>query len=330
VLLERTSAALVLETANLRSDPGRVTASLARLLSHLARQTVSLTALESVVVVHEGFDAPARAALDRAAGRAITWLEVAPGTDYYEAKNLGFDATRAAIVAFGDADCWPSDDWLERLLEPFADHAVEVAAGRTTYRPGVLGLAATSVDFLYHPSPHGTGTTANFYANNVAFRRETFATRRFAARDDIYRGQCQLLGMRLAQDGVAVRFVPAARTVHRFPDGWADFLALRLHRGADCRAVSPRLVRQFRPHLAPITRSATLTSLAVLAGRTAVSLRSLDALDMPAGPARRACAALAMLGITALDAAGAVFSRRRAGAVRSSLGYHDDGDHLGR
>ena len=47
-------------------------------------------------------------------------LDQPEGTGYYEAKNRGFDATTADVVAFGDGDCWPDPAWLETLLAPFA------------------------------------------------------------------------------------------------------------------------------------------------------------------------------------------------------------------
>ncbi len=127
------------------------------------------------------------------------------------------------MVVFGDADCWPDPAWLDRLLAPFLEGpGARVVAGRTTYRDDVIGAAATSIDFMYFPSPLGEGTTRNFYANNVAFRREVFGARRYLPAPGIYRGHCQQLGLRLAAEGVRVRYAPEAHTVHRFPDGAAE------------------------------------------------------------------------------------------------------------
>src|SRR5262245_34661137 len=193
--------ALVLETNNLRRG-GDVTKSLERLLQHLAPQ---LGKIDELVVTHDGLRDTAR--LEHAAEHGVLFVELPPGTGYYQAKNVGFDATSADVVAFGDADCWPDRHWLDRLLSPFAaDASVSVVAGRTTYRDDVLGRAATAIDFMYFPSPLGAECTRNFYANNVAFRRDTFARFRYLADPKIYRGHCQRLGMRLAAAGVPVLY----------------------------------------------------------------------------------------------------------------------------
>src|ERR1700733_3333755 len=109
--------ALVLETNNLRGgdDPAAVVSTLARLLRHLDAQTRPLVTLEELVITHDGLDAAAQSELRRQAGRPLSFVEIPQGTGYYEAKNRGFDATRADVVAFGDADCWPDPVWLESL-----------------------------------------------------------------------------------------------------------------------------------------------------------------------------------------------------------------------
>src|SRR6185503_11031836 len=114
-------------------------------------------------------------------------------------------------------------------------------AGRTTYRDDVLGTAATSIDFMYFPSALAEGCTRNFYANNVAFRREVFAAHGYRSDERIYRGHCQRLGLRLAKAGVPVRYVPRAHTVHRFPDRASELFKLRLLRGADTVEMAPHL-----------------------------------------------------------------------------------------
>src|SRR5262245_46202923 len=129
--------ALIIETTNLRgggASEERRYASLERLLRHLSPQ---LSSLSEVVIT--GVEPRAEPRLSEAAARPIATLEE---TDYYRAKNLGFDATTAELVAFADSDCWPASDWVERLFEPFADPTVSAVAGRTTYRDDGFGRAA--------------------------------------------------------------------------------------------------------------------------------------------------------------------------------------------
>ncbi len=314
--------AFVLETDNLHgggADPLRVSKSLARLLAHLAKD---LATVDEVVVTHEGL--VGEDDLARAAGRDVRFVRVPDATGYYESKNLGFAATSADVVAFGDADCWPDPEWLSHLFAPFADPNVEVVAGRTTYRRDLLGTAASTLDFLYYTDPTTPGCVRNFYANNVAFRRAAFADRRYPE-GAMYRGQCQLLGLRLASDGIAIHFEPAARTIHRFPDHTRQLLGLRIRRGQDTAAFSPHLARAFAPRWPLLVNPAT-----VLGVRFVKSVGSMDALDMPPvrGLRRAACLG-AITGLSLVDAVGALAGSLGWQASRESLAYHGDGDGLG-
>lgn len=332
--------ALVLETNNLTgggADVAATVTSLERLLGRLRAQTRPLASLAQLVVTHDGLPAGDRARLDRRAGVAIRWVELPPGTDYYAAKNLGFDATDAGVVAFADADCWPEPGWLDALLAPFSDERMQVVAGRTTYRTDLLGTAASTIDFMYFAPPGQPGCTRNFYANNVAFRREVFGAHRYATHD-MYRGHCQVLGARLAQAGVPIHFVPAARTIHRFPDRLAELVKLRLLRGEDTCELTPHLVRTYLPAAAPLGNLGPVVPLAVLATRFAFSVRSIGKQDMPdvRGARWLACVG-AIAGITLVDASATLVRGLRGGrrvatggkaAAAVTLSYHRDHDQL--
>ncbi len=333
-----TSFALVLETNNLtggNADHARAATTLERLLVRMREQTRPLRSLAELVITHDGLPAGARAHLDAIAGLPIHWVELAADVDYYQAKNRGFDATDADVVAFADGDCWPEPGWLEALLAPFADLAVKVVAGRTTYRTDVLGTAASTIDFMYFDSPLGAGCTRNFYANNVAFRRAVFGAYRYASHD-MYRGHCQVLGTRLHQAGIPVTFVPAARTIHRFPDRLDELIKLRLLRGEDTIEMTPHLVRTYLPAAAPLGNLGPVMPLAVLAARFAFSVRAIGRQDMPAARGVRWAGVVgAIAGLSLVDAAGTLArglgwrpASRSSAAANVTLSYHRDGDHL--
>jgi len=326
------TTALVLETNNLRgggADARRVVSSLRTLLIRLRSQTRPLDALDELVITHDGLSAKDRRSLERDARTAIRFVEIDRDTDYYEAKNRGFDATTAEVVAFGDADCLPEPRWLEGLFAPFVATDVRVVAGRTTYDDSVAGIAATTIDFMYFPSPLGKACTRNFYANNVAFRRDVFAAHRYQPADRIYRGHCQVLGFALLKAGIPVRFESVARTIHRFPDSRREFLRLRVLRGRDGVEMTPRLADSVLPRGARwLGRLGPLSASAVMAARFGFSVKSLGHQDMPdLRGSRRAKAVGLIAAISLLDGAAAMArslkpARRRRRAVDTVLSYH--------
>lgn len=277
--MQKRSTALVLETNNIRGgEPGGSKVTLARLFDRLAPQ---LASLDELVVTHDGYSEAELGDLSSRSGREIRFVLLPPGTGYYRAKNIGFDATIADLVAFADSDCDPTPEWLEALLAPFADSTVGAVAGRTTYREDLFGEALTAIDFPYFPSAHGRGFARNFYANNVAFRREVFAAHRYPTVEGMYRGHCQVLGLALERSGVRMAFAPRAHTVHRLPDTVADFVRLRLHRGADTVELAPHLAHAaFGARRRWLGRLGPISTGAVLAGRFAVSVGAVAGISL--------------------------------------------------
>ena len=324
--------ALVLETNNLRAgDNERAFGSLLRVVGVLAQQTVPLTTLAQLIITHDGLHADAMAKVSEAAGRYVDFVQIGPDTDYYEAKNRGFDMTdpeRCRYVVFADADCMPAADWLARLLAPLAHpNAPRAVAGRTSYPSSVAGTALTTIDFMYFPSPLGTGATRNFYANNVLFDRALFARHRYVPLEGIYRAPCQVLGLRLHAEGVIVHFAADAHTVHRFPDTRRETFKLRWLRGEDCCGLTPHLVRAHLPErLQWLARSGPVGPLCVLLGRLWYSLGALNHQHMPGLRGFRRLRALVwILAFSAVDMCGALC--RSAGfRIRHSSGtalsYH--------
>ncbi|MBF2065654.1 MAG: glycosyltransferase [Calothrix sp. C42_A2020_038] len=54
----------------------------------------------------------------------------------YAARNTGIRAATGEIIAFTDADCRPQPQWLESLVQPFANLGVVIVAGEIVSLPG--------------------------------------------------------------------------------------------------------------------------------------------------------------------------------------------------
>jgi hypothetical protein len=333
--------ALVLETNNLRggADLAKVAGSLGRLFEHLKGQSLPLGRLAQVVVTHDGLPAETCAELVRTSGLALQFVLIDASTGYYSAKNLGFAATDAARcdhVVFADADCIPAADWLEQLLLPLcAEQPPAVVAGRTSYSTSLAGTALTTIDFMYFPSPLQAGATRNFYANNVAFRREVFAEHAYQALDGVYRAHCQVLGLNLQAAGLALHYAAAAHTEHRLPDSRGEALKLRWMRGQDSVGLTPYLVRAYLPQkLHWLARSGPLAPLAILFARLGYSLRALNQQDLPPVRGLRRLGAMSLIvAFSAVDMCGAlarglgIKTLGRSDADAQALSYHKPATH---
>jgi glycosyltransferase involved in cell wall biosynthesis len=95
----------------------------------------------------------------------------------YAARNTGTRAAKGSIIAFTDADCRPSPEWLAELVQPFVEPIVGLVAGEIKALPGhtLLERYADRHETLSqkHTLAHSFcpyGQTAN-----LAVRREIFA-----------------------------------------------------------------------------------------------------------------------------------------------------------
>jgi hypothetical protein len=295
------TTSVIIETWNVDGEA----APLRRLLYALAPQLGDA----EIVITHAGLDAHARATLaDR---RAVTWVELTKTATYYEHKNRGFDASTGDVVAFIDGDTMPDEDWLAQLLLPFTRNA-KVVAGATSY-PGAIAPIANEIDFPYFDGEtakrcsiaDAPPTVRNFFANNVAFDRETFAARRYPTIEPMFHGQCQVLALRLLQEGIPVVFAPSARLTHAWPEGLREWLEVRLLRGADTVSLMPYLLAHYTPAAAPVVgKLGALPSLALFAARALGS--SWHAVRR--GPVLKSLGFVALA--TVLDSIGAAASPR--------------------
>lgn len=296
------SVSLVVEGWNIDSKADALATLLAKLAPQIAR------AHAEVIVTHAGLAADACTTLDRELGLAIRWVELPRDAGYYEHKNAGFAVTTGDVVAFIDGDCDPTPGWLAALLEPF-DRGARVVAGATTYA-GELAPLANELDFPYFdPARRPFGATAqtpaatvlNFFANNVAFARDVFAARRYPTIAPMFHGQCQVLALQLAAAGIAITFAADARVTHAWPDDAAEWLHVRLLRGADTTQLLPYVLAAHAPKLAGAAdRLGPLPALALFGFRAVRATWSA----LRRGPTLRGLALVA--GVTAVDTVGAV------------------------
>jgi len=139
----------------------------------------------------------------------------------------------------------PEPEWLAAFLSAFKNESVSVAVGNTFVDWSRRDLYSKSVAitwmFPLRDSDGGLTISRWFYANNVAFRRETFLSRKFPDVPELTHVPAKLLVDRLDRDGVTIWHVGNARASHPAPNGVLHFVE-RAIAGGRARAFSAESV----------------------------------------------------------------------------------------
>lgn len=171
---------------------------LARCLGALLAQTLPADRFE-VIVVDDGQEDRCREQVERVAATpgapAIRYLRAASGRGPAVARNAGWRAATAPLVAFTDDDTLPDPQWLARGLAAMQAHPDWVAAagqvrvpsasasggagGIGTATDGVIGLDGAPARRDARPTDHELMTrgleTSEFVTANAFARREVLA-----------------------------------------------------------------------------------------------------------------------------------------------------------
>lgn len=94
--------------------------------------------------------------------------------------NMGMEETDADIVVFLNSDCTPtSEEWLEKLIEPFVDPTVAATFGRQDPRPDCWPLYAKDTVAAFGDGKVHEGWRHFFSMANSAVRRTVWEQHRF-------------------------------------------------------------------------------------------------------------------------------------------------------
>ncbi len=269
------AASIVIPTYN-RLD------ALERVLDALARQPAVRTGRAEVVVVDDGSDDGTAGWLGRRA-RELRTLEVLrqDNAGPARARNRGASAARGEIVLFLGDDTIPAPGWLEEHLEEhrlFGAAGPLAVVGYTSFPPWASGPFARYVNehgaqFGYLLIERPTDVPFNFfYTSNVSLPR-TFLLDLGGFREDFPAAAWEdiELAYRAVAEGLRLRYLPRARTIHEHrirPRGFRRRQWTSGRSGAIFARLHPELRHFLGVHLArrptPVGRLADLALLAAV------------------------------------------------------------------
>lgn len=195
---------------------------LRRLVNALARQTLDPGRWELFVVDDCSGDASVDELLlelPRLVPVAATAMRTPRNGGPAVARNLGWRAASAPLIAFMDDDVVPDPQWLEAGVRAFDDPAVGVVQGRTSLPDGI------DADAL--PPGYSWRTiedeSAHFEACNILYRRAALEATAGFDEDLAWWGEDTTVGWQVLENGWAGAFSADAHGVHdveRKPLGW--------------------------------------------------------------------------------------------------------------
>jgi hypothetical protein len=131
--------------------------------------------------------------------------------------------------------------------------------------------------FWFFPAPGARGgPQPAFFANNVAFRRQTFARFPFPVLPGTARGACLVLAAQLADAGVPIVRCAGAEVAHPPPSGLRHFVARGLVQGRDrllrARHLGRRKEAGLPASIERLARNLARAMVSIVSGRRRVGL----------------------------------------------------------
>jgi hypothetical protein len=160
----------------------------------------------------------------------------ASGLHYYELKNFGARLAKGDLVVFLDSDVIPQPNWLVNLVGSFANPEIQVVGGEAYIDPeGLAGKTFALFWFFDRPSTVGRlYKQQQFWANNVAFRKETILRHPFPKLGGgVNRRSCSELAGVLQRHRIDVYRNSRAKVSHPAPNGFRHIVTRAIAEGRD-------------------------------------------------------------------------------------------------
>ena len=155
---------------------------------------------------------------------------------YYQLKNYGADSSQGNIIIFLDSDVTTDLNWVANLLKPFEENKdIKVVAGRTELKAqNTIQYSQLLVTFFdNYKNVNNFDVTKNFFANNVAFKKELFLKYKFPINQQTARTSCCQLAQNLSLDNIKIHKQHQAIVYHRSASSLSELLLRSVIEGRD-------------------------------------------------------------------------------------------------
>lgn len=198
-----------------------------------------------IIVVDGGSSDETRSIMQR---HAIRFMEL-PGSSIGEGRNAGIKAAKGEIIAITDGDMVVPPEWLQELVEPFADPSVGAVGGPNLPHPD-SNLFSRLVGLLPEEGPMLNGAVCEvnhllLYTRNAAYRRDTLSKAGLFFEQAVA-GEDPELNWRIVKAGYRLIFAPQAFVHHHHRSNLRSFLRQHFRNGVgvgQITTVNPRVYR---------------------------------------------------------------------------------------
>ncbi|MEK6820998.1 MAG: glycosyltransferase [archaeon] len=148
------------------------------------------------------------------------------------ARNNGARVAKSDIVVFLDSDCVPEVDWVEKMLEPFADENIVGVQGayRSNQKEWVAQFEQMDIEYRYEKMKRSPKLDW-IGSYSAAYRKKVFLSE--GGFDESFpkaSGEDAELSYRLAAKGMKLIFQPAAIVFHTHPGTLSHYLKVKFFR----------------------------------------------------------------------------------------------------
>jgi lipopolysaccharide/colanic/teichoic acid biosynthesis glycosyltransferase/GT2 family glycosyltransferase len=141
------------------------------------------------------------------------------------ARNTGTNSAHGEIIAFTDADCVPTPEWLHHLVKPFS--FPQTVGTKGTYQTKQVSLVARFVQQEYESKYTRLSKLRSIDfidTYSAAYRREVFVENGgFDSSFPVPSVEDQEFSFRLARKGYRMLFVPEATVFHTHDQNWIEY-----------------------------------------------------------------------------------------------------------